>query len=771
MKKTKEYFLGEKGDKKRDVWQFLLETGLAVCFLSGILFALRDLMYNVGCLAEACVIGVLVIAVRQSAEYTDGRLAGIRKILYIAGITIFVICLILIAPAFLDLVNRGIVLWNSRFGTEMGRLAAGSGAASGAFVLWALLALLLASFLQAEFRKSHMAGPALLLLLALWFGFVVGQSAMWVPVFFMSVSVFGMFIFYGAPQRRIGIRGLVTILGVGIIMVFVSAMTSGYQKVTTIERWKRSVIDRFEEFRYGKETLPEGNMVKAAELISDQEEDALEIQMDTPQELYLRGYVGADYHKYTWETVPEENYQGAYEGMVLWLGKQGFHPVLQYAEYADLTADARNETNVYEQVDVKNTGAYRKYMYLPVTAEKWTDETADYKKDWQIESDRFFGASAYGFQMVRGTVSAERLTAAEWMDAPSSKKEQTYLDAEAVYHSFVNDTYLSLSKKQKQEMNTLFYKDQSTMLEEKNFSDITTRIRMILRQTASYTEHPKAVPEGKNLVSWFLNDYKKGNAAYYASAAVLAYRAAGYPARYVEGYHLSADQAEQMKAQKEKNITLTSGDAHAWAEVYIAGIGWMPVETTPGMYVESYGDKKIEGKPSYQVNASKKENGADAQSKGGTHQKQQKEKTKQNLQTGRILAAVILILYFGFMVYLLLELQRFIRIRIRTEKEKEKEFLACHMEHVQYLLGSEKLSQDYMQKEHYSEVFSRKFPGIEEMEYRRALELIQKTFFGGIELKTYEKHTLKCFEENLKNCLYKNSGKVKRFWLRYRYLL
>ena len=123
------------------------------------------------------------------------------------------------------------------------------------------------------------------------------------------------------------------------------------------------------------------------------------------------------------------------------------------------------------------------------------------------------------------------------------------------------------------------------------------------------------------------------------------------------------------------------------------------------------------------------------------------------------------------MVYLLLELQRFIRIRIRTEKEKKKEFLACHMEHVQYLLGSEKLSQDYMQKEHYSEVFSRKFPGIEEMEYRRALELIQKTFFGGIELKTYEKHTLKCFEENLKNCLYKNSGKVKRFWLRYRYLL
>lgn len=771
MKKTKEYFLREKGDKRRDVRQFLLETGLAVCFLSGILFALRDLMYNAGCLAEACVIGILIIAVRQIAEYVGGRISGIRRILYIAGIGIFVVCLIFITPAFLDLVNRGIVLWNSRFGTEIGRLAVGSGAAFGAFILWALIALLLASFLQSEFRKSHMAGPALVMLLALGFGFVIGQSAMWVPVVFMSVSVFGMFIFYGAPQRRIGMRGLVTFLMVGMIMILVSILTSGYRQVTTIERWKQAAIDRFEEFRYGKETLPEGNMVKAADLISDQEEDALEIQMDTPQELYLRGYVGADYHKYTWETVPAENYQGEYEGILSWLGKQGLHPALQYAVYADLTADALNETKAYDQIEVKNIGAYRKYMYLPFTAKNWTDGTAACKKDWQVESDRFFGAASYGFRMVKGAVSTENLMPAEWTDNPSSKKEEEYLDTEAVYHSFVNDNYLTLSKKQKQEIKTIFYKDQETLLEEKNFRDITTRIRMVLRQTAAYTEHPKAVPKGKDLVSWFLNDYKKGNAAYYASAAVLAYRAAGYPARYVEGYHLSADQAEQMKSQKEKNITLTSGDAHAWAEVYVAGIGWMPVETTPGMYVESYGDKKVEGKPSYQVNASKKEDGADAQSEGGTQKKQQKEKVKQNLQTGKLLAVVIVILYLGFLLYLLLELQRIIRIRIRAEKEKEKDFLTCHMEHIQYLLAIEHLSQDYMQKEHYREEFGRKFPGIDEMEYRRTLELIQKTFFGGLELKTYEKHTLDCFEENLKRCLYKNSGKVKRFWLRYRYLL
>ncbi len=771
MKKTKEYFLREKGDKRRNARQLLMEAGLAACFLSGILFALRDLMYNAGCLGVSCMTGILVIALCQTAEYTEGGIAKIRKILYIIGIGIFILCLLFITPAFLDLVNRGIVLWNSRFGTEIGRLATGGGAAVGAFILWALLALLLASFLQSEFRKNHIAGPALFVLLALGFGFVIGQSEMWVSVFFVSVSVFGMFIFYGAPQRRMGIRGLVSVLCIGMILILTGILTSGYEKVSTIERWKQSAIDRFEEFRYGRETLPEGNMVKASELISDQEEDALEIKMQTPQELYLRGFVGADYHKYTWETVPVESYQGEYEGMLSWLGKKGFHPVSQYAEYADLTAEALDGTQEYTDVEVKNAGAYRKYMYLPVTAKEWSSGSGRYRKDWQVESDRFFGASGYQFRMAAGALNAENLTAAEWMEQPSSDEEKEYLDTEAVYHSFVNDTYLSLSKKQKKEMKKLFYKDQETLLEEKDFHDITTRIRMILRQTATYTEHPEAVPEGKNLVSWFLGDYKKGNAAYYASAAVLAYRTAGYPARYIEGYHLSADQAEQMKSQNKKDIMLTSQDAHAWVEVYLAGTGWMPVEVTPGMYVESYSDKKVEGKPSYQVNASKKENGAEAQSEGGTSKKKQKEKEKQKPEAEKILAVIIVILYLGLELYLILEFQRFIRIRVRERKEKEKDFLTCHMEHVEYLLAIKNLSQDYTQTEHYSEVFSRKFPGIEEQEYKRTLELIQKTFFGGIELKAYEKHTLQCFEENLKKSLYKNSGKVKRFWLRYRYLL
>ncbi|MDO5778326.1 MAG: transglutaminase family protein [Eubacteriales bacterium] len=55
------------------------------------------------------------------------------------------------------------------------------------------------------------------------------------------------------------------------------------------------------------------------------------------------------------------------------------------------------------------------------------------------------------------------------------------------------------------------------------------------------------------------------------------------PARYAEGYYLSAD------ASAPGTVTLTGKDAHAWAEVYFDGVGWLPLDTTPSHYFEAAG--------------------------------------------------------------------------------------------------------------------------------------------------------------------------------------
>ena len=62
----------------------------------------------------------------------------------------------------------------------------------------------------------------------------------------------------------------------------------------------------------------------------------------------------------------------------------------------------------------------------------------------------------------------------------------------------------------------------------------------------------------------------------------------GVPARYVEGYFLSADEAERYAAGEK--IILTEEHAHAWTEYYLSGVGFIPFEVTPG-YID---DEELE---------------------------------------------------------------------------------------------------------------------------------------------------------------------------------
>ena len=67
---------------------------------------------------------------------------------------------------------------------------------------------------------------------------------------------------------------------------------------------------------------------------------------------------------------------------------------------------------------------------------------------------------------------------------------------------------------------------------------------------------------------------------HYASASVMILRELGVPARYASGYVVSRNSFEE----DGKNFTaeILDNQAHAWAEVYLDGIGWVPVEVTSG---------------------------------------------------------------------------------------------------------------------------------------------------------------------------------------------
>jgi transglutaminase-like putative cysteine protease len=106
--------------------------------------------------------------------------------------------------------------------------------------------------------------------------------------------------------------------------------------------------------------------------------------------------------------------------------------------------------------------------------------------------------------------------------------------------------------------------------------DPVKRVATVLRQFKSggyvYTLQPPLL--GEDAVDEFLYDTRAGFCEHYAGAFVFLMRAAGVPARVVTGY-----QGGEVNPI-DGYLTVRQSDAHAWAEVWLPGRGWVRVDPT-----------------------------------------------------------------------------------------------------------------------------------------------------------------------------------------------
>lgn len=96
-----------------------------------------------------------------------------------------------------------------------------------------------------------------------------------------------------------------------------------------------------------------------------------------------------------------------------------------------------------------------------------------------------------------------------------------------------------------------------------------------------YDSTPPRLPYGMDINDYFLFESKRGFCVHFASAMVILARACGLPARYTEGY-VCDEWNEQIGA-----YWIRVNDAHAFPEIYIAGVGWMVFEPTVSSESES----------------------------------------------------------------------------------------------------------------------------------------------------------------------------------------
>ena len=106
------------------------------------------------------------------------------------------------------------------------------------------------------------------------------------------------------------------------------------------------------------------------------------------------------------------------------------------------------------------------------------------------------------------------------------------------------------------------------------------KLRAIERELSSYVytrtpgDLPGDISSEEEFLDYFLLESRRGYCTYFATAFALLARASGIPARYVEGFCVPVEDRTE--------INVYSDMAHAWPEVYLEGVGWIPFEPTPG---------------------------------------------------------------------------------------------------------------------------------------------------------------------------------------------
>ena len=95
-----------------------------------------------------------------------------------------------------------------------------------------------------------------------------------------------------------------------------------------------------------------------------------------------------------------------------------------------------------------------------------------------------------------------------------------------------------------------------------------------LRQTGGFT-YDESPPRGKGapLVA-FVTETKAGYCQHFAGAMAAMLRFLGIPARVAVGF--------TSGRQDDGTWVVTDHEAHAWVEVWFAGVGWIPFDPTPG---------------------------------------------------------------------------------------------------------------------------------------------------------------------------------------------
>ncbi|WP_288803003.1 transglutaminase family protein [uncultured Dialister sp.] len=305
---------------------------------------------------------------------------------------------------------------------------------------------------------------------------------------------------------------------------------------------------------------------------------------DQPHRLYLRSWTGGDYGSNQWKDLPD----GRYESVAHLFEKNQGEWYDQGAWLMEVIArsPALSQSLSNYMKDDESVEGLKKDFNVDAVYEKTPFFLLPY--------DTSFGAPLFAYDRSPMSREGKAYSTYLWnlpagallsmMEEENSSDPyfRTYLGAEKEYRRFVYDHYLDIPDAVKEGLAALGPISPARSLSEKR--QRVEDIRRFLAENYSYTRSPGKTPAGKDFITYFLTESKKGYCTSFASAAVMLLRASGIPARYAAGLTVGADEIKDAPLSEGglHRLSINDHHAHAWAEVYVDGLGWRPVEMTPG---------------------------------------------------------------------------------------------------------------------------------------------------------------------------------------------
>lgn len=447
------------------------------------------------------------------------------------------------------------------------------------FVYMLLISLSLS--LRLEFRKPAFLAlpPTLVLILELLVGKAPGMLAM--GSFFLL-----MVLFYTGSVQGLSLKLLPTVSGLVLLILLFSGWIVGRNGEEVLAKADRICQFQADAEKFLKEFPIGQGLFGAAHLDNDKPEFENKRVLTVTSEavpvgkLYLRESYADNYWRGYW-TVNHRPLERAAKADKVDL--EGLWEKLADSLYQRALQTGQTTTEFI--VDCEQFGTDQ--MYLPYGAHWEAEGEFSLDENGEAVKNRLFSSRSFQAPISNDFDGSFGHNMCGFSSGSVTARTD---DEELIWYSTYQQGHVTAFSEQPaaKRIADMFRTENIIVSENRKRFAYAQTVAGYLRSQYTYSLELEELPDGADAIEYFLSKGQKGYCMHFASAGVAILRFLGVPSRYVTGYVVSPS---QFREKEEGYVAeVLDSQAHAWVEIYLDNIGWVPIEMTPGYEESSLGN-------------------------------------------------------------------------------------------------------------------------------------------------------------------------------------